>query len=319
MAKSAAVTIDIPDGEVSEAEELAAVVAAEVKKPDSDEKPEKAAKEPDKAEKKAKPEQEGPVPELIEERKRRQAAEREFNKFKKEADERNARLDERLRMLQDAMTPRQAVRAPDPRTDPAGAFQNLAQRLDKTEGELAEERRQRDETQRQQAAEEEMWGSYRKSGREYSKEVPDFPDAYNYLRQSRINELESMGFDPQTINQTLLQDEYSLAINAQQTGTDPADTIYRWAKARGYAGKAAPAANGKPTGAAADLTRMKDAQEASETLSKSGGTPGKSGRITLEDIDALDPDEYSAFIRKVNAKDPEAFDRLLARLEGGRR
>jgi hypothetical protein len=300
-------TLEAPSVEVdiSEADELAGIVEAEkAAKPEKADKPARDAKQPDKAKDETVPHQA-----LHEEREKRKAIEREAREYRKAQEERNTRLDERLKVLSEAMTPKpQPI---DPRTNPGGYAQQIAERQAALERKVTGYEQQEQNRQRQEVEDQRLWNSYRAAGKEYTETVPDFMDAYNYLLTSRAAELEAMGFDQQTIASQIYQDERNLALNAQQTGANPADVAYKWAKARGFSGP-------KPQNGGSQLDRLKNAKDASETLSKTGGSAGGSGRISLETLDRMSPDEFQAFVARQNSKDPGGFDKLMARLEGGR-
>lgn len=302
--------------DISEAEELAGIKANAPKdEPKPDARPEKTGK--------AKADEPKLVPHesLHEERTKRQAVERELKAYRKEQEERTTRLDERLRILTEAMQPKEQQRTPDLSKDPLGYVRSLEARVAAQEQETASQRKARETAEAAQQQEGNLWSNYRASGREYTKATPDFPDAYAFLLQSRAQELEIMGFDPAAIQRQLKSDEFNLAQHAFQTGNDPADILYRWAKQRGYAGKPAQTPNGQANGKAqpSEIDRLRAAQDASETLSKGGSASADGGKITLETIDRMSEDEYRDFVARMTSKDPAGFDKLLARLEGGRR
>jgi hypothetical protein len=297
--------------DISEADELAGIEsAAKTEKAERAEKPAKDAKTAD-----TKKPQEETVPHqaLHEEREKRKAIEKQYREEKKANEESRTRLDERLRILNEAITPRQ--QPIDPRTNPAGYAQQVASEVAALKTKVSGYEQQQADTQRQEQEENRLWTAYRASGREFTKASPDFPEAYNFLLASRYQELQAMGFDEGTIAEALKNDERNLAINAQQTGSDPAETIYKWASARGFKAGGTPSAkNGK----GGDLDRLKTAQDASETLSKSGGSASDAGRLSLKSIERMSDDEFRALTAKMTRTDPDGMDKLMARLEGGR-
>lgn len=251
-----------------------------------------------------------------EERSKRQQTEREFKAFKKEQEEKEARLQQRLDMLFQAREQPQP-KGPDLAKNPLQYIQTLEQRVAAQEQETAQQRQAREQQEKQQQEEGNLWTNYRTAGREYTKAVQDFPVAYDFLLQSRVQELQMMGFDEDTIRRTIKSDEFNIAQNAFQAGNDPADMIYRWAKARGYQPGQKPNGNGAPKPQPSEIDRLKGAQDASETLSKGGSPTATSGRVTLETLYRMSDSELSAFIQKMNAKDPEGYEKLKRRLEGG--
>ena len=304
--------------DISEAEELAGIKAkdsgkempeVEEAKPD---KPEAKGKEHDKE----KQEADGRLKDLLEEREKRKTAEREHRQFKKEQEERNTRLDERLRLLTEARERQEASRQtlPDPQRDPVAFNRYLYEEQRKTREYIANQAKQGETERAAKAAEDQVWGTYQTSALEYAKENPDFADAYNYLLNSRASELMAMGYTPGEIQRIVRDDEFAIAQQAIGRGQNPAEIIFKWATdGRGFKpGNGAEKANG-----AEQVKKIGDAKLASQSLSKAGGSAGGSGKITLESLDRMTPDEFNDLYRRFTQKDPEGFDKLIRRLEVG--
>lgn len=309
-----------------EQSEVEAIAGGPVEKPaprgdESTVDPKQRAEKP---EKKAKAEEPKTVPHeaFHEERTKRQQAEKRFREFEKEQAERNARLEARLEMLQTVFQPQQPPKAPELAKDPLGYVRTLEQRVAAQEQETAAQKQAREKAETQQQEEGNLWSNYRAAGREFTQTNPDFMDAYNHLLNSRVEELRIFNDgDENAIRSQLKADEFALAQMAFQSGKNPAEIIYKWAKQRGYQPGQKPQGqangNGAPQPQPSAIDRLRDAQDASETLSKGGSPSADSGRITLDSLYRMSDGELNAFIRKMNSKDPEGYEKLKRRLEGG--
>ena len=164
------------------------------------------------------------------ERVQRQALERQLAEEKRQNAERNARLEERLAILGEALQPTGTPAKPDPTKDFPGYIRNLESRVQTFEQTETDRRKQADEGAKRQQAEQAVWNRYQESWRHRKGEFPDQDDAGKYLYASRVAELQAMGYDPASVAQQIRNDEFSIAYDAIQRGTDPAEMIYNWAK-----------------------------------------------------------------------------------------
>ena len=144
--------------------------------------------------------------------------------------------------------------------------------------------------------------NYRQDADKFKATAPDYMDAYNFLLQSRAQELQAIGYtDPQELHHALTADEFAIAQRAFQIGKSPAEMLYGLAKQRGYKGAAAPASGAKPSGGAERLDAIERGQAANKSLSATGG-PGGDADMTAERLLAMPLDEFEAWSEKNPAK-----------------
>jgi hypothetical protein len=85
---------------------------------------------------------------------------------------------------------------------------------------------------------------------EYRQENPDYDNAVGFLRQFRDRQLAAAGWaDPARRHQQIMTEALSIAAQALQEGSNPAERLYRLSEASGYKQAAAtgeqPATNGE--------------------------------------------------------------------------
>lgn len=136
--------------------------------------------------------------------------------------------------------------APDPDTDPLGALLHQVAQTNKTVAALQAQLNEQ-AAQGEQATAFQRFQSHVTSLRnEFAAKQADFPAAYQHIRDARIADLKTFGFDEQGINRTLFQEEVALSEAAIKAGKNPAAEIYEMAKRHGYVAKAAAAPEGAP-------------------------------------------------------------------------
>lgn len=97
-----------------------------------------------------------------------------------------------------------------------------------------------------------LQAAYVSAAQQFTAQKADFPDAYNYVLNSRANELKAFGATDQQVAAQLRADEQQMVQTALQAGRNPAEVLYAFAQARGYTGKAAEAP--KPPAPAQPIT-----------------------------------------------------------------
>jgi hypothetical protein len=178
----------------------------------------------------------------------------------------------------------QQFEVPDPETDPIAALKYDRQQLEQLR--QAEMHRAR-ETQFTQV--------YTQAAQQFSAQAPDFQDAYKYAINSRAQELQAIGTPPQAISQALRNEEMSLVATALQNGVNPAEAIYNFAKARGYAGKA-PAPAPAPVAPGPDIQKARQAVAASAAA---GGKPATPAALTWEAVANLKGAAFDSAFEKL--------------------
>lgn len=236
-----------------------------------------------------------------------------------------ARLDERLRVFQQAVEPQPAQPAPrpDPEADPFGYMRWLGEQFEGLQGkttEVATSVQERD-------AATELQSTYLRDAREFATKQTDFGPAYNWLMANRDAELAAAGYaDPAERMRIITADERDIvarALTVRQTNPSapgPAQIIYGLAKARGFQfqapapqppgsngaahpgnGAAAPA-NGTAAPAAPSVTQQVETIQrgaaASRSLSSAGGSPAPAA-IDITKLADMNDTEYLAWKRSL--------------------
>lgn len=158
-------------------------------------------------------------------------------KYGKTAEER-ARIDERLKIINEALTtpaPAEPEADPDPRPDPeVNIFQFVAWQ----ERQLEREREARtalEQSWREERDEGQMASSYRQDANRFAQSEPNFGKAYHFLLTLRQNTLKAAGWTDQTkIDQQIVKEERGLVRNALKENQSPAQRLFEMAKANGF-------------------------------------------------------------------------------------
>lgn len=249
-----------------------------------------------------------------------------------------ARLDERLRVFQQAVEPEPAKPAapPDPEADPFAYMRWLGEQVTGIKGQteqVATSVQERD-------AATELKSMYIEDARSFATRQPDFAGpqgAYKWLMANRDAELQAAGYtDPVERSRIIYADEQDIvarALTARQTNPSapgPAQIIYGLAKARGFQfqapaqtpgavagrpgnGAAAPG-NGAAAPATPSVTQQVEAiqrgQAASRSLSSAGGAPAATG-MDLAKLADMDDNEYLAWKSALTAPQRKELASLL--------
>ena len=187
----------------------------------------------------------------------------------------------------------------EPATDPAAELNKLVDQGysdEEAEGiiqqramqtELEESRKFREDTIRDQNIDREIRqinAAYETSVAEFVKTTPDLNDARQHARDMRGAQLR-IAYPEATdmqINEQIDIDELALKSSAIRGGRDPADVIYQYAKANGYAGTFANNENGDGSGGGDSISRIAKGQEKSKTAAK--GKSVKGAELTEESL-----------------------------------
>jgi hypothetical protein len=172
---------------------------------------------------------------------------------------------------------------PDPETDPIGALKAAK----------AELRRMAEETQRQQYEAQLNTVAYN-AAVQFQQQAPDYKDAYQYAINSRAQELKILGVEDARIPQILKSEELNLIASAVNSGRNPAQAIYEFAKVRGYA-KPAPAPVAAP---AAPDPALQQAKQAVAASAAAGGAPAAKNEISDAEAVNLKGAAFDAYWNK---------------------
>ena len=229
-----------------------------------------------------------PLPALLEERKERQRAEKEFAEYK-------GRTEATLRAIQERLAKPQAqedVKSPTLETDPVGVLRETQQQVQAI--------------QQRQAAEQQLnqfSGYVANQVQDFRAQTPDYDAALNHARNARLGELKIMGLSDQQARQQLALDEFAFAQAAIQSGRNVGEATYQYALHRGYQKpQAAPAAQATPS-PAQKLETVAKGQQAAKSLGGASGGVG-TAPLTIEKLIEMTPDQ-------IGNLDEEQFRRLM--------
>jgi hypothetical protein len=258
---------------------------------------------------------------LKEARTKAKAAEEELAKYR----ENYTRVDERLKMLSEAVSQPDPPPAPevpeapiDPEQDIFGAYKQQQKQLGKLMATIESLQAGQTEMVQQTAAERQtsvMVSSYKQDAAAFSQKQPDFTEAYNFLLGKREQQLKALGHSDDDVRSILYNEEMNLASRALGAKRSPAEQIYALAASMGYAKAApqtaaaaataaapvAPAAAAAPAAPAtpsvtAEIDRIKAGQASSRSLSTGGGAAGE--EISLEALANMPQKQFEAFMNQ---------------------
>jgi hypothetical protein len=152
-----------------------------------------------------------------------------------------------------------------------------------------------EETQRQQYEAQLNTVAYN-AAVQFAQTAPDYRDAYQYALKSRAQELAILGADQNAIPEIIKREEMSLIDTAVRTGRNPAQAIYEFAKARGYAQQAS-----APVAAAAPVVpdpALQQAKKAVAASASAGGAPASKGEISDAEAVNLKGAAFDAYWNK---------------------
>lgn len=265
------------------------------------------------AETKAEPAEGEPKPEqkntmvphaaLEEERQRRKAAEKKAQ----EAEQNQARLDERLNLINQALEknnkkPETSNEPIDPEKDAMGAVKMTMEEVKQLK-QFKENIENNQKTAQQIGA---VTSRAMELEREFITTTPDYTEASNYLIASRRGELAALGYNDQQIQQQIYQESLTIAVTSMQQGKNPSEVIYNVAKLRGYAKKDAPANNGQtqPTQSEAEkLARIAEAQKANQSIGNvNGGAPNNS-KMDAKTLATMPEKDFAKVLKSLSESD----------------
>jgi hypothetical protein len=190
---------------------------------------------------------------------------------RKELESKMAVMEDRFKQLVQNLNPNQEAKLPGVEDDPVT---NFDQRIAQAEQYI----KQSQEQQQAQYQHQQVVNAYQAQAAEYVKETPDFNDAYSYVLQGRLSELDAFGVTKEQALQVVQQEEYEVALKSLQDGVNPAERIYKIAQLRGYK-----KAEAKPE-QKKDLAVIEKGQK----TAKVSGSATPEGELSLEALAEMD-------------------------------
>lgn len=121
----------------------------------------------------------------------------------------------------------------------------------------------------------------------FMQKNPDYRDAVTFIQTRRMNELQAMGYDEQSVMMVLAQDAQNVVNRAQELGESPAAFAYKMAKQLGYTQKQQQ-----------NLEQIAAGQQVAKTVA-GGAKPISEGSLP-PNLAELSDAEFDALFKKMN-------------------
>ncbi len=259
-----------------------------------------------------------PLPTFLEEKKERQRLEA----YQREMAERQARLDERYKIIESRLQPQS--QAPDPSTDPLGALQYQDKQQQETIWSVKAKLDQFERQQQEQQQIQQLTMHVSSSEQEFAKKAPDYWDAVEHLRGVRMAQYELAGLTPDQQVQALYADTRNWTMALVNSGKHPAEATYELAKKYGYVaggdtgvreadngarapnrnedGTFAKAVNPKVEAAKQTLKTVERGQASSKSLGNTAGKAVDDGMPSHEELATMSDEDFDKWTSKKNWK-----------------
>jgi len=182
----------------------------------------------------------------------------------------------------------EAANIPDPSEDPIGYQSYQLAHLNKAVTAQQQYLEQQARAYQEQQAVAALDNAYKASAIEFSKQAPDFVDAYKFLEQSRLNEYMALGYSPQEASYLLQEDERALAAKSFKERANPAERIYAAARARGF----------NAQNQESKLQKVSKGMQNGKSLPRAGGKNLEKG-FDLSRIDEMSDAEFDKFFNQM--------------------
>lgn len=169
-----------------------------------------------------------------------QQTQRDLETTRREQAAREARLEERLAIINEALaTPQQAQQqqdaedadpAPDPEKEIFEYVKWQQRRIERQEAAITEMR----EAETGRAEANTLLRTYQESAAEFASTEPNFAPAYTFLVRQREAELIAQGTKPSEVREKIAREEQGLVRKAVSEGKNPAEYVFSLAKVRGF-------------------------------------------------------------------------------------
>jgi len=224
-----------------------------------------------------------PLQALHEERAEKKQLREELRQFR----EWQAQLTQRLQQMPQGQQPQ----TPDPQTRPLDYINYVLGSVQNSTAELQQWRQQQELASQQRATVQQYADWARGQEAEFSKAQPEYRDAYRFAAESRDKELQALGYsDPGVRADIVRMNTAEIIHNAATQGRNPAELVWEYARARGFAPR-----NRSADGQAKIAAGL---QTAGGKLNR-GGETGE-GDLSARDLAGIsDPDEFEKAWKRV--------------------
>jgi hypothetical protein len=231
-----------------------------------------------------------PLQALQEERAEKKQLREELRQYR----EWQAQLAQRLQQMPAVQPPQ----APDPQTRPLDYINHVLGSMQNTTAELQQWRQQQEAFAQQRTAMQQTADWAQAQEREFSKGQPEYHDAYRYAADARDKELQVLGYgDPAVRANIVRMNTAEIINNAISQGRNPAELVWEFARARGFAPK-----GGRKGGNAEAQAKIAAGLQAAGGKLNQGGASGES-EMSAKDLSGItDPEEFEKAWKKVFGK-----------------
>lgn len=197
-------------------------------------------------------------------------------------------LSERLSRFEENLNP-----PPSFEDDPLGNLQHqTTQKFDKLSGDIGELKRAI-EGNSEQTQVYNLQTRIQEAERQFTQEHPDYPKAFQHIKDQRLRQYEILGLDASNWD----QEAASYIQTAIQSGRNPAEMVYDLAKQMGYQSEAPTTVveeTPEPKPEPKSLKEQAQKIQAAKSLSGASGSQPKGDIQDMEaaDIDNLSDDEF---------------------------
>lgn len=242
-----------------------------------------------------------PLGALQEERTKRQNYERELEESRAQQQRMQDRFNEMMMRLQGVQTEKpaepQEEAIPDFHDDPAGHVAALTRNFEKRMSEMQAFVQQSQGQSAQQTQVQQLAQQATAAEVEFRKTAPDYDQASDYFRERKLAEYEALGLDPAAAVAQLARDCTGLVQMAAQQKRNPAEAMYKLAKALGYTPQTAPKPQqqGQPP-----AQQQRPAAKAPTSLANVHGAPkapdeDNGGEMSLAKVANMSDKEFDKF------------------------
>lgn len=172
-------------------------------------------------------------------------------------------------------------------------LENHQDRLRQLEGDVNAYKQQQQGQQQYNQRVNQVMQAVQPLAQEYVQQNPEAVEAIKYLRDSRVKEMTLQGVPEHQAHQQVDHEEFQVMEMALSNGQHPMQIAHEMAKARGFA----PAQKEKPVeNPQQNFDTVKKGQQRAQSLSTMGNS-GQSTAMSVEDILAMQPDEWGKLLK----------------------
>lgn len=189
---------------------------------------------------------------------------------------RRQELEGKLSDLTKQLEQMKAPVAPDREADPYGYLLHKIETVAKQIESIQNQSATNTQEMQQREAQQQFVNAVNGSIAAFTKDHPDYQDAYKHLREAKFKEARELGYSVDEANQKLNQEEFDITLRAMKANKSPAEIAYNLAQRYGYK---VPQPSSDPT---SKVEQIKKGLKA-ETPQPSGKPSGTNGH-TLESL-----------------------------------